>query len=338
MALVSIVVPVYNTARYLPDCVRSLRTMNTKYADIEIILVDDGSMDGSSEMCDGFAIHDHRIRVIHQANQGLSAARNSGIDASLGEYLMFVDSDDYVAPCALDYLMQLLSKHGADMVQGGFRTVDEYGKHLKRFYPPILGVLSKSAGDSLVSARCNYLIWVAIYSKATWDTLRFPAGSVFAEDSYTFLHFLQQANTVVFGEAPIYCYRQRSGSIMGSLTSQKFAEAMVFHSELDQLLLMNRDLGESRNVVALRQLQIAMDWHDKRYKLSREEVALLHSRCLNSCKGALKHINATAFMSLVVLSLPLPLCLFCLSLLNCGLTVRTAIRKLRMKQLSQKWS
>ena len=109
---VSIIVPVYNVEKYLPRCVASLRAQTL--ADIEIILVDDGSPDGCPQMCDRFAAEDARIRVVHKANGGLSSARNAGIDAAAGQYLGFVDSDDAVSPDMYEKMVAAIEKDGTD--------------------------------------------------------------------------------------------------------------------------------------------------------------------------------------------------------------------------------
>ena len=111
--LVSIIVPVYQVEAYISECVESLLAQT--YKNLEILLVDDGSTDGSGEICDEYAVKDDRVRVIHQRNQGPSVARNSGLDHMKGEYVAFVDSDDAVLPDFIESLYELLEKHHADI-------------------------------------------------------------------------------------------------------------------------------------------------------------------------------------------------------------------------------
>ena len=111
---VSIIVPVYNVEKYLPRCVASLRAQTL--ADIEIILVDDGSPDGCPQMCDRFAAEDARIRVVHKANGGVSDARNAGIAAARGKYLAFVDSDDFAEPEMFGTMLETAVSHDCDVV------------------------------------------------------------------------------------------------------------------------------------------------------------------------------------------------------------------------------
>ena len=111
--LVSIIVPVYQVKEYVGECVESLRAQT--YTNLEILLVDDGSTDGSGEICDEYVRSDNRIRVIHQKNRGLSAARNTGLDQAAGEYVAFVDSDDVVLPDFIETLYDLSGRYQADI-------------------------------------------------------------------------------------------------------------------------------------------------------------------------------------------------------------------------------
>ena len=121
--MVSIIVPVYNVNQFLDRCLNSICTQT--FSDIEIILVDDGSTDGSSSKCDQYEEIDSRIKVIHKENGGLSSARNRGIESAKGKYLFFVDSDDYIVKDCIEYLITTLEKSNADMVIGNYmRTKD----------------------------------------------------------------------------------------------------------------------------------------------------------------------------------------------------------------------
>lgn len=111
--MVSVIVPVFNVKPYLAECLDSI--IHQTYTDLQIILIDDGSTDGSGAVCDAYAAKDARIRVVHQENRGLSAARNRGIELATGEYLNFVDSDDYLLPDCIETLLKLCIEHDADM-------------------------------------------------------------------------------------------------------------------------------------------------------------------------------------------------------------------------------
>ena len=126
--LISIIVPVYNIKEYLPRCVDSLREQT--YPNIEILLVDDGSTDGTGALCDELAAKDERIRVFHKENGGSSSARNIGLSKAQGEYIGFVDSDDYVEPDMYECLYRALQEQDAQIAQVGRNEIDEQGNLL----------------------------------------------------------------------------------------------------------------------------------------------------------------------------------------------------------------
>ena len=126
--LISVIVPVYNIKEYLDRCVRSI--MNQTYQNLEILLVDDGSTDGSGELCEKLAKEDTRIRVFHKKNGGSSSARNLGIREAKGEYLGFIDSDDYIEPDMYELLADGIVRYGLEMVQISRDEVDEEGSRM----------------------------------------------------------------------------------------------------------------------------------------------------------------------------------------------------------------
>ena len=123
MSLVSVIVPVYKVEKYLNRCVNSI--LNQTYKDLEVILVDDGSPDSCPEICDGYAQKDKRVKVIHKENGGQGSARNSGLDVARGEYILFVDSDDYIAKNLIEITLQKAERFDADMVIFDYASVDE---------------------------------------------------------------------------------------------------------------------------------------------------------------------------------------------------------------------
>ena len=136
--MISIIVPIYNVEKYLPQCLDSL--ISQTYRDIEIILVDDGSPDKCPEICDAYAKKDARIKVVHQINGGVSSARNTGLKASRGEYIGFVDPDDWVAPEMYEKMMEALADHKADLAICGYQYCHADGSMIvsKRDDAPML--------------------------------------------------------------------------------------------------------------------------------------------------------------------------------------------------------
>ena len=201
--LISVIVPVYNVEAYLEECADSLLQQTLR--EIEIILVDDGSTDSSGQICDRYAARDPRIRVIHQENGGLSAARNRGIDLAQADCVMFVDSDDWVAPDYCRKPWEAMQKSGADLVFFGFRTVK---KGLDRVVSYPAGPRTKD--QALEKAHCY--AWNKLYRKELFDTIRFPLGR-YHEDIAIMYDVLEHANGICGIPDVLYFYRRREGSI-----------------------------------------------------------------------------------------------------------------------------
>ncbi len=212
--LISVVVPVYNVEDYLEECVESIRAQT--YRNTEIILVNDGSTDRSAELCREYARKDERIIVAEQSNSGLSQARNRGIETAKGEYIAFVDSDDYIAPEMLSRLYGRMAEDGSDLALCGYWTVDENRKPL---VPCRVrdGCLSGMEALSMLSSNefrgvafgiaCNKL-----YRKDLFDGIRFPPGK-YHEDVFTLHLLLDRSAKVSVVDDYLYFYRQRGNSI-----------------------------------------------------------------------------------------------------------------------------
>lgn len=217
--LVSVIIPVYNVEKYLNRCVRSIRRQT--YKNLEIILVDDGSPDGSGAMCDRFAAEDSRIKVIHKENGGLSDARNCGVASAAGNYIVFLDSDDYVAENHIEFLYQSLIENGADIATCGrilsseeeiqFPRDAAYASRLLTGTECVKAIFS-AGGDlyaDLVTA-----CW-KIYKRSILDAARFPVGHKH-EDEAVMPIFFYAAKKVFYTNNPLYCYYQNPDSIMHS--------------------------------------------------------------------------------------------------------------------------
>lgn len=201
---ISIIVPVYNVKAFLSECVESLLAQT--YRDFEIILVDDGSTDGSEKLVDDFKRQDDRIHAIHQKNAGLSAARNAGIKKAKGDYLAFVDSDDSVAPTFLEELHNVLQSSHADIAVCGYDSK----------LPQSTTLSGEDAAVQLLTKQENLdiLAWNKLYKKSLFLEygIFFPEGKIH-EDNLTTYKLYAVAQKVVFLPKTLYHYRQRSDSI-----------------------------------------------------------------------------------------------------------------------------
>ena len=223
---ISVIVPVYRVEKYLPACIDSI--LNQTFTDFELILVDDGSPDRCPEICDETAKRDARVRAIHQANQGLSAARNAGIEAAHGAWLSFVDSDDFLAPDFLETLHDAAVRAGADCVLCGVQLTDEAGQKIGQ---PLSVADGVRTGRSILETLCRapeipYLVvWNKLYRRDVFQTLRYPVGMQ-NEDTYLAAELFDTVQTVICVSKPMYFYRQRADSIMHTAVTTRNLDRM----------------------------------------------------------------------------------------------------------------
>lgn len=214
--LITVIVPVYNVEKYLRRCLDSI--IGQTYQNLEILCIDDGSIDNSGEICEQYAARDARIKVIHQENQGLSTARNRGLDTATGEYIAFVDSDDYIAADVLEQLYQSAVSSDATCVICGYNCVDSNGSILSTY--SVHSVQQYSGVESLrrhyyhASGEENFVtVWGKLFCKKLFSDLRFRTGICF-EDIHLMPYWLLQSEKVVLIPYAGYNYTQNENSIM----------------------------------------------------------------------------------------------------------------------------
>lgn len=213
--LISVVVPVYNVEEYLNQCVDSI--LDQTYKNLEVILINDGSKDNGGKICDAYAEKDARVKVIHQTNKGLSGARNSGLELVSGEYLAFVDSDDWIEPNMFSRLTELLQENNLDIVECGIAksnvkkqakkdvqlTIETYEEALKR-----------------IIKNNQYSVWRRIYKTSLVKDYRFLEGKT-SEDVYFTIDNLKKVDRIGVYLMPFYNYRYNPTSITKSPYSLK---------------------------------------------------------------------------------------------------------------------
>lgn len=218
--LVSVIIPVYKVEPYLRQCIESVLAQT--HSALDIILVDDGSPDRCGEICEEYAARDNRIRVIHQPNGGLSAARNSGLDAARGEYVTFVDSDDFVAENYVETLLKWISDSGADIACGGFvdyHTGDKVTTPPADSHPIILSA-SEFLEEMLYQHTGDNSVWGKLYKKIIFDGLRFTPGILY-EDLDIIYRAILRGSKVACGRTPLYYYRVNQGSILHNFSIKR---------------------------------------------------------------------------------------------------------------------
>lgn len=217
----SIIIPVYRVEATLDRCIESV--LNQNLDDFEVILVDDGSPDNCPKMCDEWAEKDARIRVIHQANKGLSGARNAGIDIAQGEYITFVDSDDYIAENTYVPLMQMLESDSTiDMIEYPTRDFD--------FNPPTV-YTSMDDYWYLGQAYLHTYAWNKIYRSPLFNNIRFPQGVVF-EDANTLPLILNEVHKVVTTHQGFYNYTANPEGITHKADGKALGMLLKPHAEI----------------------------------------------------------------------------------------------------------
>lgn len=205
--LISVIVPVYNVEKYIEKCIKSIQ--NQTYRNIEIIIIDDGSSDKSGRICDRLAITDQRIKVLHSENHGVAAARNTGIQTASGDYISFVDSDDFLDSDFYEYLISLIKKTDADIAYCAFREIQEGKKTKIKARNKISIVSNKEAIINSLIIRHGFglVIWNGLYKSNIVPF--FIEGRIIAEDQDFAIRMLLKSKLVVMGYKQKYNYLQR---------------------------------------------------------------------------------------------------------------------------------
>lgn len=235
MSKISIIVPVYNTEKYLSKCLNSL--IKQTYKDIEIIVVNDGSKDKSLEIAKKFAKQDNRIKVFNKENGGLSSARNFGIEKASGEYIGFVDSDDYIKENMFEILYNMIKEANAKIAICGWYLVEDNQIRTCNFKCKKLVLNDEQAIDMLLNHvsfdnfACNKL-----FHRALFKDVMFPVGELL-EDLSTIYKLIHEAKVIVVDSNPLYYYVLHSNSITSNLYKQVNPDSFkVFENRKNSLL------------------------------------------------------------------------------------------------------
>lgn len=217
--LISIVVPIYNVERYLDKCVKSI--LDQTYKNLEVVLVDDGSTDKSSQICDEWKGKDNRIKVIHQENQGVSVARNVGIENSTGEWITFSDNDDYMDSDLIENLYKSAKENEADIAVGG-HFIETYYKEFEVAPEKCFVTNSEEMIKRLYTGKGQTFVWGKLFKKKLFDNIRFPAGKI-GEDVAVLYKLYDKAERISNIDKSGYHWIQRGSS----LGHRKFARNKV---------------------------------------------------------------------------------------------------------------
>lgn len=248
--LVSVVVPVYNAQKYLQSCVDSI--INQTYRNLEIILVDDGSTDQSGMICDEYADKDERIRVVHKENGGAADARNAGLQCVKGEYIVFIDSDDFVHARFIELLLAIAKKKEADIVVGDYVLFHEGdSREDKVFYESDIDkaeVLTQKHlynNDFIKRETVRFVVpWGKICKSKLFEGICYPVGKI-NEDTWVSYKIIEKANKVVYFKEPIYYWHENMQSVTHGKFSIKYLSGLdAFKEQLEYY----QSVGKMRHV------------------------------------------------------------------------------------------
>lgn len=231
MSKISVIVPVYKVEKYLDRCIESI--LSQTFTDFELILVDDGSPDNCPDMCDKWAKKDNRIRVVHKENGGLSSARNAGLDIMTGEYVTFIDSDDYVSEVYLEKLFAALIDNSADVSVCG-QALEKRKEQISQSSNSIIILSGSKACMEIYHPQLDTIMIIAcskLFKKTCFDGIRFPVGRIH-EDEFTTYKILFECSSVAIIQDKLYYYSSsNSNSIMNSPFSLKRYDLMIAFDE-----------------------------------------------------------------------------------------------------------
>ncbi|MCH5166331.1 MAG: glycosyltransferase [Erysipelotrichales bacterium] len=294
--MITVIIPVYNVEKYLEKCVNSVLVQT--YKDLEIILVDDGSTDSSSLLCDKLKSKDNRIKVIHKKNQGLGLARNSGLKVASGQYVTFVDSDDFIDQDLVLNLLSAINKNGIDTAIGGFKRIEENDKivreeHyvaelytgenvLKSLLPRLLGSAPEKS-DSLRPSVWNCLYSMDIIKK---HKILFPSERDYISEDIIFdLHYYQYAKGVQVLDNISYNYRINDNS----LTRKYKKDGYYLFKKLYKKEL---EIVEKYNILEYTKNRITRQFFVNTLECIRQEKVRIAKKSFKDCLECLKNICA----------------------------------------------
>lgn len=233
--LISIIVPIYNVDKYLKKCIDSL--LNQTYKNLEIILVDDGSTDNSGKICDEYSKRDNRIIVFHQKNSGVSTTRNKGLEISTGEYIGFVDPDDYISPIMYDVLYNILKQSSADISMCDYECFDSESINFCESKDFIIYDKKQALCELVLDRNITSHLWNKLYKSELFDGIKFPENKIY-EDVGTIYLVIEKANKIIHNKSVLYAYYQRPTSLCNTISENRISNYIeMVNNRYNYLLL-----------------------------------------------------------------------------------------------------
>lgn len=229
--LISVIVPIYNVEEYIYQCIDSI--LNQTYKNLEIILVDDGSPCRCPEICDEYALKDRRITVIHQPNRGVSAARNCALDIARGDYIAFVDGDDWLERNAYQSMMEFMLNHDLDVVFCTANIISDHEISETRFeyFENETIMEPQKIVELTLTDDIGGQVWMKLWHKKCWENVRFPVGRIYEDLAISFVPFTQADRKIGFLKKPLYNYRMNMQGISFSRNTKRAYHIFLAFSE-----------------------------------------------------------------------------------------------------------
>lgn len=301
--LISIIVPVYKVEKYLEKCVNSI--LKQTYTNLEIILVDDGSPDKCGQLCDELAKTDDRIKVFHKENGGLSDARNYGVERANGEYIGFVDSDDYIHECMYEELYKAIKKSGTSIAECGVTRV--YKNTLRPHYEgeDYFLVLDREGylKEYLENKRLYGSAWCKLIHRDLAKKIKFPTGKIY-EDAFYTLELLKTVDKYTLISGNYYYYYIRENSITTRSFSSKDMDYIEIMNEIEDYTLANFPIFKEQLLVRLtfayisifnQLLEVDNYKRKSEYKILKNKLKDNYFKVLSN-KKAPKNLKAAMFL------------------------------------------
>lgn len=216
--LISIIVPIYNVDKYLEECIESLK--NQTYKNLEIILINDGSADNSEQICREEAKQDNRIVFINKKNGGAASAKNKGLKVAKGDYITFVDSDDFIEPDMIEYMVNTIKKYNSDIIQCSFINLYKNTEKFKQDKIVEQRISSKDFLELFLTKWDSSLFWNKLFKRDVIENVFFKEGRCIDDEFFTYKCVIN-SKSIVTSNKIVYNYRMRKSGVMKSESSQK---------------------------------------------------------------------------------------------------------------------
>lgn len=289
--LISVIVPVYQVEKFLERCIDSI--INQTYSNLEIILIDDGSVDNSGKICDEYELKDSRIKVIHQNNKGLSSARNKGVEIAKGDYIAFVDSDDWINSDMYETLMKVMQTFYLDIVRCA--AVETDGKKYEEIHPRKQNINKLFLDDEIFelyfSEFCCKIVWNALYKAHIVKGIVSPERC-HSQDNYVSGRYLYRCKRMMIIDKILYNYWINPESITTSGNRRRFDVCICTNKLLNDLLaigMKRNDFIKKLNEKLARELYHFFILPDKRYRVISIKKSLV--KYISSLLGIIRRIK-----------------------------------------------